>query len=115
MMFMPQVGDFLVVSLPGEALRGVVDRVIDRDTCFVTIPQPMTRSHTFRKGDIVACRRHLGQLGEIWEALELRPPMLTPADLPPVKPAKPAEKVTRKPKPRGKRVALDRKPVRKPA
>jgi hypothetical protein len=84
MTFTPRVNDDLTVTLPGEMMRAQVTRVIDKNTVIVQIGQPMTRSHNFRKDDLVGCRRTPGVLGESWQAIEVRP---APPDLPAVTPA----------------------------
>lgn len=100
MMFIPRVGGDLTVALPGETMRAKVTRVLDRHTVFVEIGQPMTRGHNFRLGDLVACRRTPGMLGESWVAMENRAPPVPPKIPPPerktdaklVKPAAPKAK-----------------------
>lgn len=88
-MFVPEVGKPLTVTLPGELMRAIVKRVLNRNTAFVEIGQPMTRSHNYRKGDLVACKRKRQELGEIWEALDDR---ATAPEPPPPEPAKPKRK-----------------------
>jgi hypothetical protein len=73
MMYIPRVDEDLTITLPGEILRAKVTRVVDRNLVFVLIGQPMTRGHNFRLGDLVACRRTPGVLGEFWQAIEIRP------------------------------------------
>lgn len=81
-MFIPQAGSFLVISLPGETMRAKVDRVVSRNTVIVTLSQPMAKSHTYRLGDIVACRRTPApEFGsETWNAIEIAkaPPEIPP-------------------------------------
>lgn len=87
--FIPRVESQLNVTLPGEILRAIVTKVLNINTVVVEIGQPMTRSHSFRLGDLVACRRTPGVLGETWQAIEDRPTAPDPATL---LQAKPAEK-----------------------
>jgi hypothetical protein len=96
-MFVPAAGSHLIVALPGESLRCTVRRVVDPDTAIVELPQPLTRNHTYRRGDIVACERTSGMLGETWTVMELRAATL-PAGL---EAEPPAEKpvTDRKPRP----------------
>lgn len=95
-MFVPAAGSFLVVSLPGEMMRAQVDRVINRNTVLVTIGQPMAKSHTYRKGDLVACRRTPAPeyASETWNAIETpaQPPEIPPEPEPPPKPPAKARK-----------------------
>lgn len=75
MTYIPQPGAQLTVTLPGEVMRAMVTRLIDRNTVLVEIGQPMAKSHNYRKDDIVACRRKFGDLGEFWEAFDDRIPI----------------------------------------
>jgi hypothetical protein len=79
--FIPRVEAALNVTLPGELLRAIVTKVLDINTVVVEIGQPMTRSHSFRLGDLVACRRTPGVLGETWQAIEDRPTAPDPVRL----------------------------------
>lgn len=92
-MFTPNVGTFLVISLPGETMRAKVDRVVNRNTVLVTLGQPMAKSHNYRLGDMVACRRTPAKEfgGETWDAIETppAPPAIPPE---PVKPTATAKK-----------------------
>lgn len=73
MMFMPNIGDLLVVTMPGETVRVPVMKVIDRDTVFVSFDvQTVSRQHSYRRGDIVPVRRTIGELGESWHAIDER-------------------------------------------
>jgi hypothetical protein len=96
-MFSPRADDNLTVTLPGETMRAKVKRVVDRNTVFVEIGQPMTRSHNYRLGDLVACRRTPGVLGETWQALDDRVLFNRPvAPEPEIKPAPAAKKLAAK-------------------
>jgi hypothetical protein len=92
MIFLPKANDQLNVTLPGEILRALVTRVVNQDTVIVEIGQPMTRSHSFRLGDLVACRRTPGMLGETWQAIEDRPNVPDPVSLAKAAITKPSEK-----------------------
>jgi hypothetical protein len=81
-MFTPKAGTDLTVSLPGEQMRVKVSKVIDRDTVIVELGQPFMRSHSFLLGDLVACRRTAADLGETWNAIEVRTAPAIPASLP---------------------------------
>lgn len=115
--FIPRVDHELNVTLPGEILRAIVTKVVNINTCIVEIGQPMTRSHSFRLGDLVACRRTPGVLGETWQAIEDRPTAPDPAMLAKVSPiVKPTEKplieVTKPQKPHQSGVITPTKPQR---
>ena len=72
-MFVPQEGQFLIVMLPGEATRAVVNRVVNDDTVLVEmVAIPVSRQHMHRRGDIIAATRVQGPLGETWEAMDER-------------------------------------------
>ena len=50
----------LTVTLPGEALRALVQRVVGKDAVMVFLDQPplMTgKTHSFKTGDFIPCRR----------------------------------------------------------
>jgi hypothetical protein len=84
-MFIPSVGSFLVVSLPGETMRAKVDRVVNRNTVLVTLGQPMAKSHAYRLGEVVACRRTPAREfgNETWDVIEVpRVPPAIPPDEP---------------------------------
>lgn len=69
----PSVGDYLIVELPGERMRCVVDKVIDRDRVIVEIASvPMAKSHTYRKGDMTGARRRREHGLDRWEAIDDR-------------------------------------------
>jgi DNA-binding cell septation regulator SpoVG len=77
--FIPKVGGFLSVTLPGELLRGEVRKVLDRNNVFVVLPQPMTKGHSYRLGDIVHARRTADPLnGQIWLVVEHRASPIAP-------------------------------------
>jgi hypothetical protein len=70
--YIPAPGSQLVVNLPNETMRAKVTKVVNRDLVLVEIGQPLVRTHHYRKGDIIACRREWGELGEYWEAVDSR-------------------------------------------
>lgn len=115
--FLPRPGCQLIVSLPGETLRCVVDQIISDDVVFVKIPQPLTRNHSYRSGDLVACRRTPGLLGETWDVIEYRTPTIPPEQLAETASApRPAEMASPQPSPRkASRHAMDRRKLREKA
>jgi len=73
---MPQVGQLITVNLPDERTRAEVVQVISETGCLAKIAQFTTaaKSHSYRKGDIVAVQMRkdgMGQQG--WTAIEERP------------------------------------------
>jgi hypothetical protein len=67
-------------------VRAPVSRVINRNTVFVCLdanPLNPAKQHTYRKGDVIACRRREGPLGERWEALSERELYQPPPEVPP--------------------------------
>lgn len=69
MQYAPPLDSALIVDLPSERLRATVRRVADRNTVLVELTAlPMAKTHQFKKGDIVICRRNAGLLGETWIA-----------------------------------------------
>lgn len=89
MIYTPAAGSYLTICLPGEIMRALVDRVVTRNTVIVTLGQPMAKSHNYRLGDIVACRRTPApEFGsETWNAVEIAkaPPEIPPEPRAPVK------------------------------
>ena len=68
--FIPQEGNYLTVTLPGEILRAIVLKKINDDTVIVEIAtEPLSKlSHSFKFRDIVVCKRQRGLFGEDWVA-----------------------------------------------
>lgn len=107
-MYQPAVDSILVVSLPGETIRAPVTQVLDNNTVFVTLettPLNPAKVHSWRKDDVVACRRKPGLLGDMWEAyddrvLYARPPEVVEPPLPPKRKGPPpiSRKLHSKPK-----------------
>lgn len=88
MIYTPAAGSYLTISLPGEFMRAQVDRVVSRNTVICTLGQPMAKSHNYRLGDVVACRRTPApELGtETWNAIEIAKPVLEiPPEIPEIK------------------------------
>lgn len=86
MIYTPAAGSYLTICLPGEIMRAQVDRVVTRNTVIVTLGQPMAKSHSYRLGDVVACRRTPApEFGsETWNAIEVAKPL---PEIPPEVPA----------------------------
>lgn len=70
MAYHPQEDQYLVVQLPGERLRALIRRVVTDDAVIVEITSvPLAKSHTYKRGDIVACRRDSTDFGDVWESV----------------------------------------------
>ena len=70
--FKPKEGARLTLHLPGETISVLVRGVVSDDACVVEIDTiPMSRSHFYRKGQIVAARRGVDELlqTEKWEVV----------------------------------------------
>src|SRR5271165_6785941 len=70
--FMPVVDGVVTVSLPGEQICARVKGVVTPDEIVVEIEDtPMARGHTYRKGNLVPCRRVLDDFLKVekWEAV----------------------------------------------
>jgi hypothetical protein len=71
--FKPVEGGRLTVTLPGEKLMATVRGIVSRDDVVVELTaQPMMggKSHAYRKGDFVPCRRGVDDLQvECWRAV----------------------------------------------
>lgn len=97
-MYQPAEGSGLTVSLPGETVRAVVARVVNKNTVFVELNAPLlnpARQHQYRAGDIVCVRRAISELGEFWEAVDERQ-----LAVPPAKPKRKRQPAPRKAKQR---------------
>lgn len=66
--FVPTVGGYLNVVLPGEIVRTEVEQVLTRDVVMVRIKTVTMHnaSHTLKFGDPIAVQRHVGELSEEW-------------------------------------------------
>jgi hypothetical protein len=73
--YKPVEGAFITISLPGEMTRAKVHRVIADDAILAKIDSiPMGRGHTYKKDDIVPCRRCINDAlrSEQWEVVSER-------------------------------------------
>lgn len=53
----PKVGDTITLELPDERTRAVIERVVAPDAAIAKLNTYTTsKSHNYRKGDLVACR-----------------------------------------------------------
>jgi hypothetical protein len=70
MAYHPQEDQYLVIQLPNERLRAMIRRVVTDDAVIVEITSvPLSRTHNYKKGDYVACRREKSDLGEAWASV----------------------------------------------
>jgi len=98
--FIPRVGGYLIVQLPGESMRCLVKEVIDDDTAFVLIESaPIARGqHTFQFNEIYGVRRRTQNSRDFWEMqtehafLREQQRLYAEANPPPVEKARPAKK-----------------------
>jgi hypothetical protein len=73
MSYVPSIGSHLVVRLPGEIMRCVVESVVDANRVIIEIDAvPMSRSHQYRQGDKTGARRKVEHGRDVWEALDDR-------------------------------------------
>lgn len=100
--YQPQVDDVITVEIPDERTRAVIRQVVSPTTCLAEITQYTTsRSHNFKKGEIVPCRfEPLGFGVPGWRAVSQRE-----LDAATVAVEKKPEPVAEAPKPRPKRSA----------
>lgn len=73
--FVPEVGGWLTVSLPGESVRSLVEEIFTRDIVTVRIKSIVARTseHGVKQGDLVPVQRAVGQLDtEIWQPVDQR-------------------------------------------
>ena len=68
--YFPQEDSYLIVQLPNERLRAIIRRVVTEDAVIVEITSiPLSRTHTYQKGDYVACRRTVTDFGDVWQSV----------------------------------------------
>lgn len=105
--FSPAVGGFLTVRLPGEVMRCLVDQVVDRDRVIIEIDGvPMSKAHSYRKGDKTGARRRTEHGRDIWEALDDRDFLANRSPSEPVSPVvAETKKVAAKPRAKKRRAA----------
>lgn len=107
--FAPKVDDYMVVQLPGESMRCVVERIVSPDAVIVRIVSvPMAKSHNFRFDQTVGVRRRVINGRDVWEGQNDREFLAEQARINPT-PVKEAAKTKAKPKSKPKP-----KPVKKP-
>ena len=74
--FKPAVDGRLTVSLPGETLMARIVRVVSDDDVIIELdyaPMMGGKSHWYKKGDFIPCRRGVDGLGvESWNAVSER-------------------------------------------
>lgn len=69
--FTPEEDKYLIINLPGERLRAIIRRVVTNDAVIVEVTSiPLAKSHQYKRGDYVACRRDDTEYGESWRAVE---------------------------------------------
>jgi len=73
--YRPTEGGYITISLPGEMLRAVVLKISSDNAVVAKIDGvTMGKTHNYRKGDIVPCRRIVDDLlkAEKWEVISDR-------------------------------------------
>ena len=73
--YVPTEDSYITLHLPGEMLRAKVKRVSNPDAIVAEIDSiPMGKSHNYRRGDIVPCRRTVDNFlnTEGWEIVSER-------------------------------------------
>lgn len=71
----PAEQTLVTISLPGETLRATVARVVNPNLLVVELTAaPMAKSHSYRFGDFVPCRREVTELGGLNSWVAYRPP-----------------------------------------
>lgn len=90
MSYVPSVGSQLVVRLPGEMMRCLVESVVDDDRVIIAIDAvPMSRSHQYRMGDRTGARRKVEFGKDVWEALDDRDFIANRSPTEPIPPPEP--------------------------
>ena len=106
-MFVPEIGTLLTVQLPGEKIRATVKAMSGNDAVIVELTAvPMTKNHTFKQGDTIACRRKplMFGFGETWEAqnAQMQTPVLKPSREPQPVEEKKQDAISAGEKPKGR-------------
>jgi hypothetical protein len=77
--YRPEVGDdlkpnYVTVDLPGEKVRAIIVGVVNDDAIIAKLVGPMiSKTHTYKAGDPVPCRRGIDGMGvEVWSAVSER-------------------------------------------
>lgn len=72
--YVPKVGDVITLELPDERTRATIERVVSHDAAIAKLNTFTTsKSHSYRKGDLVACRFEvLGMNVRGWRAMSDR-------------------------------------------
>lgn len=69
--YIPAENGYLIAQLPGERLRAIIRQVVTPDAVIVELTSiPLAKSHTYKRGDYVACRRNHVMGTEEWKAVE---------------------------------------------
>ena len=70
----PKVGDTITVEIPDERTRAVIERLISDEAAIAKLLSYTTsKSHTYKKGDLVACRfERLGMGISGWRVMSQR-------------------------------------------
>lgn len=69
--YIPAEDGYLIASLPGERVRAQIRQVVTKDAVIVELTSiPLAKSHNYKRGDYVACRRTQDDTGNIWKAVE---------------------------------------------
>jgi hypothetical protein len=85
----PKLGDVVTVLLPDERTRATIEKLVSDTACIVRLNHfvTATKSHNYRKGDLVPCRYGVQDMGlPGWTAVsakeleEATPPPDEPAD-----------------------------------
>lgn len=78
-MYMPKVGQNMVIELPGERLLAAVAKVVSPDIVIVELTtMPMAKSHQHKKGEYVPVERHFNGLETCWREYSMLPRSVMP-------------------------------------
>lgn len=71
--WIPKVGDFINIQLPGELIRGTVQSCPDENSVIVhiNISHPISKQHKYNHNDMIAAIRDRDEIGqEIWRVVD---------------------------------------------
>lgn len=72
--FVPVVGGYLNVTLPGEIVRTLVEKMESRDVALVRVKSVTMHNvgHGVKTGALIAVQRHVGELSEDWVPVSIQ-------------------------------------------
>lgn len=71
---MIKINEVLTIELPGERTRALICKILSPGKIILELTsEPLAKSHSYRKGEFVACVRKKSIFGEFWQVVETKP------------------------------------------